>query len=117
MKKHRKLVRKVQKPLAARQGDVLLLAISKDEIPKGLIPCKPVLALGEVTGHSHTMACGTESVECWASQIEGLAEYMAVYETSPLTHQEHSKIDVAPGYYKVIRQTEYTPEALRNVAD
>lgn len=34
-----------------------------------------------------------------------------------LTHQEHGPIALAPGSYEVIRQREYSPEAIRNVAD
>jgi hypothetical protein len=34
-----------------------------------------------------------------------------------LEHDEHDTIAIPPGNYKVIRQREYSPEAIRNVAD
>ena len=34
-----------------------------------------------------------------------------------LVHDEHDTLTIAPGAYKVIRQREYHPEEIRNVAD
>jgi hypothetical protein len=45
----------------------------------------------------------------------------ALYVTLPrggvVTHQEHSKIELPAGNYRVIRQREYSPEAILNVQD
>lgn len=98
-----------------RQGDVLIIPVA--EIPAGLKQTKRVtLALGEVTGHHHSIT--DDHCTGFAETIESLAEYLLV-ETQPaeLTHQEHSTITIAPGKYQVVRQVEYTPEALKNVAD
>jgi hypothetical protein len=34
-----------------------------------------------------------------------------------LEHQEHDPIVIPPGAYRVIRQREYAPEDIRNIAD
>jgi hypothetical protein len=98
-----------------RQGDVLIIPVA--EIPAGLKQTKRVtLALGEVTGHHHSIT----DAHCkgFAEGIEALAEYLSVEgKSAELTHQEHSTISIAPGKYQVVRQVEYTPEALKNVAD
>jgi len=97
-----------------RQGDVLLIPI--DEIPANLKKTKVVtLALGEVTGHHHTLNTGAIG---YAEDEVSLADYIEVEELlADLTHQEHDTIQVAKGRYKVIRQMEYTGQSLRNVAD
>jgi hypothetical protein len=101
-----------------RQGDILIIPV--ESIPDGLEPVareggSVVLAHGEVTGHAH------------AIKAEGAALFrdpklMAVFMTVTgdpvaLEHDEHSTIVIPPGDYQVIRQREYTPEEIRNVAD
>ena len=98
-----------------RQGDVLL--VKCNELPGGLKKIRPVngrlvLAEGEATGHAHTIdaACAT---------LFGVDESMMVVVDKPATldHQEHGSIEIAPGQYWVIRQYEYTPQAVQRVAD
>jgi hypothetical protein len=49
--------------------------------------------------------------------------HLVVEEPAALVHEEHDRIDVAPGTYEVRRQREYTPpaptrpQAFRWVAD
>lgn len=101
-----------------RQGDVLIIPVRS--IPKKLEPVERengriVLAHGEVTGHAH------------AIKNEGAALFrdpklMAVFMTVNgdavmLEHDEHDTIVIPPGNYQVVRQREYSPEAIRNVAD
>ena len=96
------------------QGDLMLRPVSK--IKKGKkIPAvngRLILALGEVTGHSHTIDAEvgelflTEADEMFLSTVGAVLE-----------HQEHGAITLPPGDYEVIRQREYTPEAPRMVAD
>lgn len=97
-----------------RQGDVLIVKV--DSIPKNLKPTKKVtLALGEVTGHHHTIHVGAVG---FANAEEDLAEYFSVEsESADLTHQEHDTITIPKGSYKKIIQVEYTPAEIRNVAD
>jgi hypothetical protein len=98
-----------------RQGDVLLKPIQS--LPKGLAkqePGKLILAYGEVTGHAHEIKERT-SVTAWVDDKGSL--FLDVEEPTTLTHQEHDEVVIAPGKYQVIRQREYTPEEIRNVAD
>jgi hypothetical protein len=97
-----------------RQGDVIV--ITADSIPTNLKQTKRVtLALGEVTGHHHTIHDGAIG---YASDVDALVDYIEVtVPTANLTHQEHSTISIPTGIYKVIKQVEYTPAELRNVRD
>ena len=103
-----------------RQGDVLLIPIDKTPLDAHVhvdrVQGRLVLAEGEATGHAHTIV--DESAELVTP--EGAAElYLLVHGTDPveLVHQEHDTIPVEPGAYKVIRQREYQPDAIRRVAD
>jgi len=96
-----------------RQGDVLMIEVNS--IPENVKPIKSrTLALGEVTGHHHTFDNGAT---CFADDEEAsLGQY---FESSgaTITHQEHNPISVPSGKYRSIIQSEYSPEAIRNVAD
>lgn len=98
-----------------RQGDVLLVRVrsipkaAKRQHSKGMI----VLAYGEVTGHAHTVDAGKAVL----SLGEGGVMFLTVEELTAVRHQQHAPLTLEPGNYKVIRQREYTPEAIRNVAD
>lgn len=98
-----------------RQGDVRLIPV--EAIPEGkevkAQNGRLILALGEVTGHHHSVAVkdatGTETAE-------GI--FLQIMAPTPLEHQEHAAIEIPAGSYKVIRQVEYRPGDLpRNVAD
>lgn len=114
------VTRKTQK-FIARQGDVLIVPI--DKLPEGLNPTKRcTLALGEVTGHHHTIREGATGYTTQANPDQGntvsLAEYFEVEEQlAKLEHQEHDTIEFPAGAYQVVRQYEYQPEAVRQVAD
>lgn len=98
-----------------RQGDVLLVPceINMD----GAVKVKPrngrlILAEGEATGHHHSVDCKTSGLfELCGKTV------MVVSEPTMLAHQEHGEIEVAPGKYWVVRQREYTPQAIRRVMD
>lgn len=91
-----------------RQGDVFLRPVSS--IPADAKPIKRVggrviLAEGEVTGHHHAIQdAGVALLEHEARR------YLRVPETAALRHEEHTKVDVAPGLYEVVIQREYTGE-------
>lgn len=97
-----------------RQGDVLLIPVN--EIPNNLVKTKKVtLALGEVTGHHHTIFDGAVG---FADDEQALAQFIEVTgKGADLTHQEHETISIPAGKYRSVIQSEYTPEAIRNVAD
>jgi hypothetical protein len=102
-----------------RQGDVLL--IRTDKLPNHLEPVKreqgrAILAHGELTGHAH--AIKNERAALFRDP-KLAAIFLRVNGDAPvaLEHDEHSTIEVPPGDYQIIRQREYSPEAIRNVAD
>lgn len=101
-----------------RQGDVLIIPVKS--IPKKLEPVERengriVLAHGEVTGHAH-------AIKNKGAALFRDPKLMAVFMTVNgdavmLEHDEHDTIVIPPGNYQVVRQREYSPEAIRNVAD
>ena len=101
-----------------RQGDVLVRQIGKidlsrlTEIPRenGAV----VLAHGEATGHTH--AIEAKEARLFRGEKPGVC-YLLLDAPVDLVHQEHAPIALPAGHYEVIRQVEYTPEAIRNVAD
>ena len=97
-----------------RQGDVLLVPVAS--IPRGeAIPLEGgqiVLAHGEATGHVHSI----KSRRARFTLAKG-RRFLMISEPAKLEHQEHDAIDIPPGKYEVIRQKEYAPQAIRNVAD
>ena len=94
------------------QGDVMLYPV--DAIPGGAevkAGDRHVLALGEITGHSHVLERAQMAV------LEG-ERYVEVQEGGALYHEDHGPIAVPAGTYKVIQQQE--PDLLnqmRNVID
>jgi hypothetical protein len=106
-------------PEMYRQGDVLIVPIAA--MPPTLEPVKRekgriVLAHGEVTGHSHAI---TSKCAALFRDPKLMAVFMHVSGDAPvaLEHDEHATISIPPGDYQIIRQVEYSPEAVRNVAD
>ena len=98
-----------------RQGDVLVERIAKQttktEVQRE--SGRVILAHGEVTGHAHAVAERgvTMRRDAEVTELE-ITEALAM-----LTHDEHATIPLERGVYRVIRQREYSPEAIRNVAD
>lgn len=102
-----------------RQGDVLIVPAEK--IPVGVEPVKReggrvILAHGEVTGHAHAIK---DKRAALFLDPKLMAVFMHISGDAPvaLEHDEHDTIQVPPGDYLVIRQREYSPEEIRNVAD
>ncbi len=101
-----------------RQGDVFIFrvgALPKDakqvERQGGLV----VLALGEATGHHHSIAdIGVDMFET-ANSVDRWLKVGT--EGATLTHQEHAPVFLPEGNYVVRIQREYSPEAIRNVID
>ena len=108
-----------------RQGDVLLRRV--DVKPTGQ-RCdeagRIILAHGEVTGHAHeVIAVGAVSAPTVTGAPARLfqepdgARLLVVDAPCALVHQEHGTVLLQPGSYYVIRQREYSPVEIRNVAD
>jgi len=98
-----------------RQGDVLL--IECDAVPKGAKRrTGVVVATGEATGHRHRFE--DESAVAVYDAPDGDGDLFAdVKFDTALVHEEHGPIPVKPGVYRIRRQREYTPEAIRRVSD
>lgn len=116
-------MRQIGQPM--RQGDVLLVPVAapadmsklKEEEGKGDI----VLALGEVTGHRHRIPRkkGVRSFRM-ESNVRGQFDRLVQVEgraNRQLIHEEHATVEIAPGWYNVIIQSEYDEEAVRAVED
>ena len=104
-----------------RQGDVFVLKIEDDSVVLGAqLPRdtqgRIVLAHGEVTGHAH--AIYTQGAELFrASDAANNGVFLKVVKPVALKHEEHTQIGLPPGLYRVMRQSEYSPEEIRYVAD
>lgn len=99
-----------------RQGDVMLIPV--ESVPAIARPGaregdQIVLAYGEVTGHKHVI----DEPSVGIFEHEGTRYIRVPEEGSSLRHEEHGTIALAPGSYQVRIQKEYSPQALRNVAD
>lgn len=96
-----------------RHGDVMIAAV--EAIPEEA-EFKPtsVLALGELTGHSHRIE------DAKSAEIYALGERMFVRVTADqarVVHQEHKPIVLPRGNYRFWFQREYTPQAIRRIVD
>ena len=102
-----------------RQGDVLIRTI--DAIPAGAKDVTPrdriVLAYGEVTGHAHAIAPDEAREFSLADAAGVVRRFLQVVGEATVRHEEHAAIPLPAGVYEIIQQREYTPEAVRNVAD
>lgn len=100
-----------------RQGDVALVAVT--EIPADARPVardaqnRVVLAYGEATGHAH--ALHDSSVEMLLAANADV--FLRVTAPATLRHEEHHAIEIPAGQYRVVRQREYSPAAVRAVVD
>jgi hypothetical protein len=97
---------KSDKPFLIRQGDVGLVGV--EEIPADAIEQKReggavILAFGEATGHKHQfLDAGVTALRAANADV-----FLRIIEPSDLVHEEHTKITVPPGLYRVLRQREW----------
>jgi hypothetical protein len=106
-----------------RQGDILLLPVPEDAVPQEVrdLPPAPrdgrgrmVLALGEATGHAHAVRAPGVLLRA----ADPLApDHLHLPSGGRLVHEEHATISLPKGWFRVIRQREYVPGAVRVVAD
>lgn len=102
-----------------RQGDVLIIPIK--HLPSGLEPVKResgriILAHGEVTGHAHAIK-DHEAALFRDPKLAAIFMNVSSEGGVSLEHEEHGTIGIPAGNYQIVRQREYSPEAIRNVAD
>lgn len=100
----------------ARQGDVFIRRV--DTLPANATAVAPenghvILAHGEVTGHAHRVR-DPKLAQMFA---DGDRRFLSVAADTAVVHEEHGAIPLTPGTYEVVRQREYTPTEIRNVAD
>jgi hypothetical protein len=111
-----------------RQGDVLIERIVHIPITaeKQSESTHIILARGEATGHHHALET-VEPVAWWKTGVISTASqrpatllgelFVSLPSGVVVTHQEHSEIKLPAGVYRITRQREYSPEAIRKVAD
>lgn len=93
-----------------RHGDVI---VTKTNGIKGKKLDHLTLAEGEVTGHAHRITDGDADLY----EHEGVLYLRVKSESAALTHEEHARIDLPKGDYKIDIQREYAPEGWSYVAD
>jgi len=86
-----------------RQGDLLFVKV--DRLPKrGLVRVyDDVIVRGEATGHAHRLVGG----ELYRA---GDTMYIVVRSVARVVHEEHAPIVLERGFWKVVRQREYSPD-------
>lgn len=96
------------------QGDVLLF--KETEVPRDLVSLgTSVIQRGESTGHAHRLP-ETETVyECPKTKVR----YLKLLNYSPITHEEHDRIELPPGIYRIgiVREKDHFEEEIRRVKD
>lgn len=111
-----------------RQGDILIEKIDhKPETYDASENGRIILAHGEVTGHAHEIddrEQATLGKPAMPIKVDGDTDsetatqsILTLGRNANLVHQEHAGIPLERGTYRVTRQREYSPEAIRNVAD
>ncbi len=97
-----------------RQGDVLIRRIDSLPEQKAVRRQSGNILEGEATGHIHRVEDQTK-----AEVLEvGDALYLHVGSDGVrVIHEEHGPIVLPPGYFEIVRQREYSLEAIRDVSD
>jgi hypothetical protein len=100
-----------------RQGDIFIETIKfiadlpgRTKLPHGTI------VHGEVTGHRHRVEDpATADLYTGSNPAEFFLEVKA--PRALIVHEEHGTIELERGFYRIWRQREYAPEAIRIVVD
>jgi hypothetical protein len=101
-----------------RQGDVFITRV--DAIPeqarRSPVP-HGILVHGELTGHSHRLE-NPKSATLFSGS-HGLGELFLDVPAggTRIVHEEHGPIELPEGFYRIWRQREYSPQAIRVVRD
>ena len=75
----------------------------------------PAVTIGEATGHAHVATGEGLTLLCLPDDLETMFLHVRGY--GRVSHEEHAAIPLPSGYYRVVRQREYEPGAIRYVAD
>jgi hypothetical protein len=99
-----------------RQGDLLFVKVSKVRTETKRRTNGHILE-GEATGHIHRVA----DTDLDACELFEAGEQLFLNVTAEggvaIVHEDHATLELPAGNYEVIRQREYSPEEIRNVAD
>lgn len=99
-----------------RQGDILFKQVKK--IPEdGKVRASGHILEGEATGHIHRVA--EPQLAEWEVLDCGTRLFMSVSAEGgvSIVHEDHDTLVLPAGNYEIVRQREYSPEAIRNVMD
>lgn len=106
-----------------RQGDILFLPVPEENVPGTVRALPPagrdargrlVLALGEATGHAHAIP-GPGALLRDPDPLR--PDHLHLPSGGRVVHEEHAAISLPAGWYRVVRQREYVPGAVRVVSD
>ena len=98
-----------------RQGDVLIRRINSLPKKKAVQRENGHILEGEATGHIHRLE---DTTKAQVFEVGEAGLYLRVGpEGVRIIHEEHDPITLPPGDFEIVRQREYSPEAIRNVAD
>lgn len=98
-----------------RHGDVFIQKVKS--IPGNLKKARlPVLAEGEITGHSHRIREPGAAVFFEGSEV-GERYFEITIPKATVVHEEHGPIELEQGKYRSWIQREYFPEEIRRVID
>jgi hypothetical protein len=100
-----------------RQGDVLFKQVKSIPDGKRRRRASGHILEGEATGHIHRVAEADLDKADVLEIGEGLYLNVSAEGGISIVHQEHRAIELPTGNYEVVRQREYSPEAIRDVAD
>ena len=96
-----------------RQGDLLFVEVVETP-PLTRRRDGVVIQTGEATGHSHRIS-SVDDAEIF--EVDG-GLFLSVGERGvSIVHEEHKPLSLPVGDYQVVRQREYSPEAIRLVRD
>lgn len=92
-----------------RQGDVLVKKIENLPEDAHIVEFEErvILQLGEVTGHAHAIS----KLDATMYTAGGVRYLEIAPGGADLVHEEHGTIHLPAGFYQVVQQREYVPEA------
>lgn len=87
----------------ARHGDVPAFKITQPKKANLKKKSQVTVALGESTGHHHTLYADLEH-----DIVDGV-HVVNLTTNTPLRHQQHKEIEIPKGFYAFGREVEYDP--------
>ena len=101
-------------PKIYRQGDLSLIP-TELPVEDAKAGAKHTLAVGEESGHAHVITNALFNSDAMMLQVlDGGAKLLV---EPPSMSWRHESLNIPAGNYKLVVQREYTPEAIRDVAD